>query len=130
MKTRNKTTIPGKKSLNWGTAIFLIIAHLATIAALFFWSWEGLVSALILYWVGGSLGIGMGFHRLITHRGYKVSKPIEYFLATCGALALEGGPIQWVTTHRIHYSHTHRPHHPDTRRAAGRSALFGRSLVV
>jgi stearoyl-CoA desaturase (delta-9 desaturase) len=59
---------------NWGTATFLICAHLGSIAALFFWSWPAVITGVVLYWVGGSLGIGMGYHRLITHRGYKVPK--------------------------------------------------------
>ena len=67
---------------NWGTAVFLIIAHLAAVAALFFWSWPAVITAVILYWIGGSLGIGMGWHRLLTHRGYKVPKAVEYFLVT------------------------------------------------
>src|SRR5256714_14215153 len=129
MKT-SKTSIreksqPGKKGVNWGTAIFLISAHLAGIAALFFFSWPALISAVVLYWVGGSLGIGMGFHRLLTHRGYRVPKPIEYFLIICGALALEGGPIQWVTTHRIHHAHTDRDGDPHTPRDGGWWAHMG-----
>ena len=110
---------------NWGTAVFLIIAHLAAVAALFFWSWPAVISAVILYWVGGSLGIGMGFHRLLTHRGYKVPKAVEYFLVTCGTLALEGGPIQWVTTHRIHHAHTDRHGDPHTPRDGGWWAHIG-----
>jgi len=47
-------SLPGKKGVNWGTAIFLISAHLAAIAALFFFSWPALISAVVLYWVGGS----------------------------------------------------------------------------
>ncbi|HEX7773756.1 MAG TPA: hypothetical protein VF435_15150, partial [Pyrinomonadaceae bacterium] len=85
-------TPAAKGNINLGTAIFLIIAHLAAVAALFFWSWQAVVTALVLYWVGGSLGIGMGWHRLLTHRGYKVPKVVEYFLVTCGTMALEGGP--------------------------------------
>src|SRR5438874_5242496 len=114
-----------KRKFNWGTAIFLILAHVAAIAALFFWSWPALISALVLYWVGGSLGIGMGFHRLITHRGYKVSKPIEYFLVTCGALALEGGPIHMVTKHRIHHAHAGKTGDPHTPRDGGWWAHIG-----
>ena len=110
---------------NWGTAVFLIAAHCAAIAALFFWSWPALISFVVLYWVGGSLGIGMGFHRLITHRGYKVPKAVEYFLVTCGTLALEGGPIQWVTTHRIHHAHTDRHGDPHTPRDGGWWAHIG-----
>ena len=39
-----------------------------------------------------NMGIGMGYHRLLTHRGYRTPKWLEYFLAVCGTLALEGGP--------------------------------------
>ena len=117
-------SLPGKKDVNWGTAIFLIAAHLAAIAALFFFSWPALISAVVLYWVGGS-GIGMGFHRLLTHRGYRVPKAIEYFLIICGSLALEGGPIQWVTTHRIHHAHTDRDGDPHTPRDGGWWAHIG-----
>jgi|SRR5215472_6088177 len=114
-----------KLKTNWGTGLFLLIAHLAAIAAPFFWSWSGLISAIILYWVGGSLGIGMGYHRLITHRGYRVPKLIEYFLVTCGTLALEGGPIQWVVTHRVHHAHTDRVGDPHTPRDGGWWAHIG-----
>lgn len=120
-----KQTKNQAKKTNWGTAVFLILAHCAAVAALFFWSWPAVISAIILYWVGGSLGIGMGFHRLITHRGYKVPKVVEYFLVTCGTLALEGGPIQWVTTHRIHHAHTDRDGDPHTPRDGGWWAHIG-----
>jgi fatty-acid desaturase len=114
-----------RRKTNWGTGVFLVIAHAAAIAALFFWSWPAFISAAILYWVAGSLGIGMGFHRLITHRGYKVPKVVEYFLVTCGTLSLEGGPIQWATTHRIHHAHTDRKGDPHTPRDGGWWAHIG-----
>ena len=62
------------------------------------------------------LGIGMGYHRLLTHRGYKTYKWVEYFLTWCGTLALEGGPIFWVATHRIHHQHSDREGDPHTPR--------------
>lgn len=105
-----------KTSINWPTVFFLALFHVLTVVALFFWSWPAIITALVLYWVAGSLGIGMGFHRLITHRGYKTPKVIEYFLVLCGTLALEGGPIQWVTTHRIHHAHTDKEGDPHTPR--------------
>ena len=111
--------------VNWSNGIFLIVAHVAAIAAFFFWSWPALITAVVLYWVGGSLGIGMGYHRLLTHRGYKVPKLVEYFLVTCGTLALEGGPIQWVVTHRIHHAHTDRDGDPHTPRDGGWWAHIG-----
>ncbi|HEV8369362.1 MAG TPA: fatty acid desaturase [Pyrinomonadaceae bacterium] len=103
----------------------MVIFHIASIAALFFWSWPAVITAVLLYWIGGSLGIGMGYHRLLTHRGYKVPKGIEYFLVLCGTLALEGGPVQWVTTHRIHHAHTDKEGDPHSPRDGGWWAHIG-----
>src|ERR1044071_236893 len=127
MKFVNDTEITPaiKGTINWSNSVFLIVAHVAAIAALFFWSWSAVITAIVLYWVGGSLGIGMGWHRLLTHRGYKVPKVVEFFLVTCGTLALEGGPIQWVVTHRIHPAHTDRDGDPHTPRHGGLWAHIG-----
>jgi stearoyl-CoA desaturase (delta-9 desaturase) len=54
----------------------------------------------------------MGYHRLHTHRSYKVPVGLEYFFAVCGALTLEGGPISWVATHRIHHQNSDLPGDP------------------
>jgi stearoyl-CoA desaturase (delta-9 desaturase) len=113
------------RTINWGNSIFLTVFHVAAVAALFFWSWPAVIGAVVLYWVAGSLGVGMGYHRLLTHRGYKVPKVVEYFLATCGTLSLEGGPIQWVVTHRIHHAHADRMGDPHTPRDGGWWAHIG-----
>jgi fatty-acid desaturase len=114
-----------KRYFNWGTGAFLVTTHLGAIGALFYWDWPAIITAIVLYWVAGSLGIGMGFHRLITHRAYKVPRLCEYFLVTCGMLAIEGGPIQWVTTHRIHHAHTDQTGDPHTPRDGGWWAHIG-----
>ena len=88
-------------------------------AALFFFSWTNLLVALVLYWVAVGFGISMGYHRLHTHRGYKTPKAFEYFLAVCGTLTLEGGPIFWVATHRMHHQHSDTDSDPHTPRTAG-----------
>jgi fatty-acid desaturase len=105
-----------RRTINWSNGAFLILFHVGALAALFFWSWQGIVAAVILYWVAGSLGIGMGYHRLLTHRGYKVPRIVEYFLAICASLALQGGPIQWATTHRMHHAYTDKEGDPHTPR--------------
>jgi len=101
---------------NWNTAGFMVLFHVLAVAALFMFSWEALIITLLLLWISGSLGIGMGFHRLLTHRSYKTPKVVEYFLTICGTLALEGGAINWVVTHRIHHSHTDVAGDPHTPR--------------
>ena len=104
-----------KGEINWVTAIFMGLFHVGAVAALFFFTWKALFVAMFLWWVSGSLGIGMSYHRLLTHRGYKTPKWVEYFLTVCATLALEGGPIFWVATHRIHHQYSDQdgdPHSP------------------
>lgn len=124
------TAMHVKKSseINWNTSIFMALFHLGAIASLFMLtmvSWKVIPITLFLWWVSGSLGIGMGFHRLLTHRGYKTPKVVEYFLTFCGLLALEGGSINWVVTHRIHHANTDEVGDPHTPRDGGWWAHMG-----
>jgi fatty-acid desaturase len=103
-----------ESGLVWITTIFMVIFHLGLVAALFFFSWTNLIVAVVLYVFAINFGIGMGYHRLLVHRGYIVPKVVEYFLAVCGTLALEGGPIAWVATHRVHHQHSDKEGDPHT----------------
>jgi sn-1 stearoyl-lipid 9-desaturase len=101
--------------INWLTTSVMILFHLGAIAALFFFTWKAFFVALALWWISAGPGIGMGYHRLLTHRGYKTPKWVEYFLTICATLTLEGGPIFWVATHRMHHQfsdHEGDPHSP------------------
>jgi stearoyl-CoA desaturase (delta-9 desaturase) len=119
--------------LSWLTCLVLAWFHVQAIAALFSFSWTNLIVAAVLYWVAVGLGISMGYHRLHTHRGFKTSRLFEYFLAICGTLTLEGGPIFWVAIHRRHHQHSDQPLDPHTPRVSGFWAhigwiLFGEAL--
>lgn len=122
MKKKSKEA---KEGINWHTATFMALFHIGAVAALFMFSWQALVAAVVLWWISASLGVGMGFHRLLTHRGYKTPKLVEYFITFCGLLALEGGAINWVVTHRIHHAHTDAPGDPHTPREGGWWAHIG-----
>jgi stearoyl-CoA desaturase (delta-9 desaturase) len=101
--------------VNWVTTSTMVLLHVGALAALFFFTWKAFCLAVVLWWISGSLGIGMGYHRLLTHRGYKTPKWVEYFLTVCAVLTLEGGPIFWVATHRMHHrfsDHEGDPHSP------------------
>ncbi len=105
-----------QQPLNWTTTFFMLMFHVGAVAALFMFSWKNLAIAVFLWWLTGSMGIGMAYHRLLTHRGYKTPRWLEYWMAICGTMALEGGPIAWVATHRIHHQNTDKegdPHSPN-----------------
>jgi len=112
MHTINKR----EQSINWGTASFMFIFHVGALAGLYFFSWKLLLLSIVLNWVAGSLGIGIGYHRLLTHKGFQTPKLVEYFLTVCGTLALQGGQINWVVTHRIHHAFTEKPGDPHSPR--------------
>ena len=106
-------------SVNWLVLGFMLLFHLGAIAALFFFSWPAFMVAVALHVVAINMGIGMGYHRLLTHRGYKVPRWLEYVLAVCATLSLEGGPLAWVTTHRMHHQHTDKAGDPHSPREGG-----------
>lgn len=81
------------------------LMHVGAVAALFFPSTIGVASFLVLY-VISAFGIVVGYHRLLSHRSFRPRKWVEYVLATCGALALQGGPGTWVAVHRLHHAHS------------------------
>lgn len=101
------------------TAIGLALVHLGACAAAFpaLFSWSGVALAAMLYYLTGGIGICLGYHRLLTHRSIRLPRPLEYIVATLGVLALQGGPISWVATHRAHhaYSDTERDPHNSQR---------------
>src|SRR5438045_1258625 len=101
MAQRRQTEAVNKEKsgrINWSTASAMFVFHVLAVVALFNWSWVGFAAIFVLFYISGSLGIGMGYHRLLTHRGYTTPKAVEYFLTVCGALALESGPISWAVT--------------------------------
>ena len=60
----------------------------------------------------GCLGITLSFHRQLSHRSFTTPKWLEYALAYCGVLAVQGDPIEWVSSHRYHHLHTDTPLDP------------------
>ncbi len=105
-----------RQRLNWPVTIVFGLLHIGAVAALFMPSWRAFAVAAFLMWMTTGLGISMGYHRLLTHRAYRVPLALEYFFAVCGALTLEGGPISWAATHRIHHQKSDQPGDPHSPR--------------
>lgn len=113
------------KAVDVRVASLMLTFHGVAFASLFFFSWINLAVALLLHWIVVGLGISLGYHRLHTHRGYKTSRAFEYFLAVCGTMAMEGGPIFWVATHRVHHQHSDADGDPHSPRDGGFWAHMG-----
>jgi stearoyl-CoA desaturase (Delta-9 desaturase) len=106
-----------QRNINIVAVVLPFVAFLAAIPML--WNelvgWTDLAVFLVMYLVS-TIGITVGFHRLLTHRAFQTYKPIEYLFAAFGSMAVEGPVIGWVTDHRRHHAHAdaegdpHSPH--------------------
>lgn len=104
--------------IRWVTLIAIAAIHVLALLAFLpmFFTWTAVLTAVVLQFVCG-LGVTVGYHRLLTHKSFRTPKPVEYLLSWLGSLSLQGGPIQWVATHRLHHQHSddegdpHSPRH-------------------
>lgn len=104
--------ITKNRTLDISTVIGISLVHLLAIGAFFTFSWEGLGLFLVLSFITGCCGITFGFHRLLSHQSFKAPKFLKYIAATIGCLTLQGGPIRWVATHRLHHKNADTPSDP------------------
>jgi fatty-acid desaturase len=116
---RGEAAVTTAKGLNWGVILFMLAIHGLAVVALLpqFWSATAVATLLLLYWLTACLGVTIGYHRLLTHRAFRVPQWLERFFATCGALSCQHGPIDWVGLHRHHhkFSDTEADHHDSNR---------------
>lgn len=78
----------------------------------FAFSWSAVAVMFFLYWVTASLGICLGYHRYLTHRGFTAPKWVANILVFFGTLACQNGPIKWVGQHRMHHAGSDTPEDP------------------
>jgi len=97
---------PDSHRFSWAVTLFFVAIHALALLAPFFFSWSALGVTLFLHWLFGSIGICLGYHRMLSHRSFQVPKPLEYAIALIGATAMQGGPIFWTAGHRRHHAYT------------------------
>lgn len=112
---RPTTTVPVR--IYWPYAFNIALLHLLSLLALvpWFFSVTGVITCLLGLYVFGTLGINLGFHRMLTHRSLTVPKWLEHFLATLAVCCLQDSPARWVAIHRLHHQHSDEqpdPHSP------------------
>ena len=109
------TVVVAQKGRNWGVIGFMAAIHGLALVALLpqFWSLTAVATLGGLYWLTACLGVTIGYHRLLSHRSFRVPQWLERVFATCGAISCQHGPIDWVGLHRHHhkFSDTDADHH-------------------
>ncbi|HEY7785951.1 MAG TPA: acyl-CoA desaturase [Pyrinomonadaceae bacterium] len=100
--------------LNWTHSFLVVGFHLAAI--LVFWNRPRAIDLLLLlfFYLATTFAVGIGYHRLLTHRGFGSPVWLRRLLAWFGAAALQGGPARWARIHRRHHQMTDKPGDPHT----------------
>ena len=91
---------------------FQVLAHISIVPMLLFGVWQDYLISLFVYFLTGCLGMTMTYHRLLSHRNWKVSKYIEYLFVIFATVGLIGSAISWVAIHRKHHKYTDEPDDP------------------
>jgi stearoyl-CoA desaturase (delta-9 desaturase) len=85
------------------------------------------LAILVVTYLLFGVGITVGYHRMLTHRAFQTSKPVEYTFAILGSMALQGSVMDWVADHRKHHAHTDQegdPHSPHVGHGSGLPGLW------
>jgi fatty-acid desaturase len=102
--------------LLWTYALVLLGIHAVALLAFvpYLLTWSGLILAIVGHFFFGMLGITVGYHRLLTHRGFTCPQWLEHTLATLGMCNLQDSPARWVAIHRLHHQHSDHQEDPHT----------------
>lgn len=102
----------------WGSIVPLQLFGFWAIYSIFSgsapgWWWI----ATIIGYVGiMMLGVSACYHRLLSHRGFEVTRPVKLVIMWLAIISGQGSPIFWCVTHRgYHHRYTDRagdPHSP------------------
>ena len=127
-----KSRVPHPEGVNknskilWSYVIPVIGFHVIGAAFfVYFFSWWGILFLPIGNYIFTSMGIGAGYHRLLTHRGFDCPKWFEYLLATLGVCSFQDSPARWVLVHRVHHQHSDHQPDPHTPHVSGYWAHMG-----
>jgi stearoyl-CoA desaturase (delta-9 desaturase) len=94
---------------NWLKSLPFALLHLAPLAILFTGTdARALVLCAVCYFIH-LFGLTAGYHRYFAHRSYKTSRVFQFVLACLGCMALQKGPLWWVSHHRHHHRYSDTP---------------------
>ncbi len=102
--------------IRWEIFWFMAVVHVLAAVSIPFASTTNFIALAVLYPLT-AMGVTIGLHRMMSHQSFKAPKWLERLLMTCGTLAAQGGPIEWVGLHRHHHMNSDLPQdHHDSRR--------------
>ena len=113
------------KKLHYENIFFISLVHILALVAIPFFSWGALGICLLMLFTISPLGINLTYHRLLTHRSFKVPTWLEYVLSTIAATSAQGPMLLWCAEHRLHHRYSDTPQDPHSARQSFFHAHIG-----
>ncbi len=110
-----------KSTANYKAYVLVIVTVPFLGAVLAIWTlWQQAVHPadlvlLITMYALTAVGVGVGFHRMLTHRSFRPHPFVKFVLLVLGSMGVEAPPIEWAATHIKHHAQSDRegdPHSP------------------
>lgn len=118
----------GEKIVNMIGVVVPFLGFLAAVVLLWNKAIDWIdVAIMVSTYVAIGFGVTVGYHRMLTHRSFQTSKPVEYLFAILGSMSLQGPVLDWVADHRKHHAHTDQegdPHSPHVGHGHGLRGLI------
>ena len=89
----------------WRYAVPIATIHALALLAFLPWlfSWTGVVLLVTGIYFYGGIGVNICYHRLLTHRSFRVPRWLERCFVVVAICCMEDAPGTWVATHRLHH---------------------------
>ncbi|MCL4543216.1 MAG: acyl-CoA desaturase [Chloroflexi bacterium] len=99
---------------------FGVLGPIAALIVAIIQLWQRTISPkdvvlLIVMYSFIAMGVTVGYHRYLTHRGFRAPGWLKFFLLALGSMAVEGPALVWASTHLEHHAKSDRegdPHSP------------------
>lgn len=124
---------PAALSEKAAVIFFVVGPFVALLAGIYFlaaWGWFYPVDlwAMVGMYVLSAVGVTIGFHRMLTHKGFQTYRGIKVLLAVFGSMACEGPVLNWTADHRRHHAHTDVEGDPHSPHLSERRGVWGAFL--
>ncbi|OBZ69393.1 Acyl-CoA desaturase [Grifola frondosa] len=94
---------PPIKGIEWSNLSILLFTHAVALYGIIYVPLQvQTLACAAVYYIFSTLG----YHRLWSHRAFKASLPLQWFLILAGASAVQGSCYWWAQRHRSHHRYT------------------------
>jgi stearoyl-CoA desaturase (delta-9 desaturase) len=103
-----------RNQIIWEYAGAFLFYHAVALLAVIPWlfNWASVAVCIAGFYIFGTLGINLCYHRLLTHSSFHCPRWLEHLFAILGVCCLQDTPLQWVAVHRRHHQFSDEPSDP------------------